>query len=208
MRNKKTGWGWLIILVIGAIVLFKNIQTSSTKTTSSNSEYHSPTITITNTPSPEPTSTPKPVNVHNGQIIRKPDYEGVANFTIKASSTSSHYIYLQYKGAPAKSTISRTLNSSAASPYEDDLAFYVEAGKEATVKVPIGLYKLYYASGNTYFGEKLLFGNRTNFYSSDDLMDFYADENYIYGHTVTLTAVVNGNLDTDPIPESQFPGRQ
>lgn len=208
MRNKKTGWGWLIILVIGAIVLFKNIQTSSTKTTSSNSEYHSPTITITNTPSPEPTSTPKPVNVHNGQIIRKPDYEGVANFTIKASSTSSHYVYLQYKGAPAKSTISRTLNSSAASPYEDDLAFYVEAGKEATVNVPIGLYKLYYASGNTYFGEKLLFGNRTSFYSSDDLMDFYADENYIYGHTVTLTAVVNGNLDTDPIPESQFPGRQ
>ena len=205
-KGKMSPTGMIIaaILVGGSIIYSQGGFSGSTR----ERQPAAPVVTATERVTPEPAATPKPVPVYNGQIIRQSDYEGVANFTIKASSYSNHYIYLQYKSAPENTTVKRTRKTSASSPYEDDLAFFVEAGKEATIEVPIGTYKLYYASGDTYFGEKLLFGDRTSFYSSDDLLTFHADEDYIYGHTVTLTAVVNGNFDTDPVSESQFPGRQ
>lgn len=205
-RDRMSPAGIIIaaILVAGSIIYSQggfSRSSPATKTTA-------PVVTATARVTPEPTATPRPVSVYNGQIIRQSDYEGDAKFTIKASSYSNHYIYLEYKSAPVNTTVNRTRKASASSPYENDIAFFVEAGKEATIQVPIGTYKLYYASGDTYFGENILFGNRTSFYSSDDLLSFYADGDYIYGHTVTLTAVEYGNFDTDPISESQFPGRK
>ena len=206
-KGKSGGIKWLIavILVGGAIIYNQNPSLFSKGSRNQSSETRTPVIT--STPSPVPTATPKPVNASNGQIFINPDYEQMCNLTLKASSSSNHYIYLEYKSAPANSANKRSLKSNASSPYESDIAFYVAKGSEATVQVPIGVYKFYYASGDTFFGKKLLFGDGTRFFSSDDYLTFYTDEEKIYGHTITLTAVVNGNFDTDSIPESEFPGR-
>lgn len=189
----------LSILVIGAVQ--NNTKNSTRQSTSSS------TSVVTSTPTPRPTATPRPVSVRNGQVLQQSDYQDICSFKVQASALYNHYIYLQYKGTPKKTTTYRELKASASSPYVSDIVLYVEHGKEAEIKVPIGNYKLYYASGDTYFGKDLLFGDSTRFYASDDILDFYTDENYSYGHTITLTAVVGGNMDTDPISESQFPGR-
>lgn len=150
-KGKMSPTGMIIaaVLVIGSIIYSQGGFSGSSRV----KQTTAPVVTATARVTSAPTATPRPVSVYNGQIIRKSDYEGVANFTIKASSYSNHYIYLQYKSAPSNTTVNRTRNASASSPYENDVAFFVEAGKEATIQVPIGTYKLYYASGDTYFGE-------------------------------------------------------
>ena len=205
MKKKKSGWILVLLVFVGIVIIVTNTKSSSKNKSLVSSQSN--VSVATEKPTAKPTATPKPVSVYNGEILRKPDYEGVCEFTVKASPFSNHYIYLQYKSAPGKSTLERKKLASASAPYEQDIAFYVGAGKEATVSVPIGIYKLYYASGDTYYGEKLLFGNLTGYYSSDDTLDFYADNKYTYGHTVTLTPVTDGNFDTDPISSFQFPGR-
>ena len=128
-------------------------------------------------------------------------------FTIIADSTTDYYVYLKYQSAPKSSTESRALKSGAKSPYEKDVAFYLKAGQQVKIDVPIGVYKLYYATGSDFYGTKLLFGDNTHYYASDDLLSFYSDSQYYNGHTITLKSTYNGNFDTDPISESQFPTR-
>lgn len=90
---------------------------------------------------------------------------------------------------------------------ESDIAFLVMAGQSYSLEVPIGVYKLYYATGDTFFNTSILFGDDTRYYEADELLTFNASGNYYNGHTITLYSVYNGNLDTDEIPEQSFPKR-
>lgn len=154
---------------------------------------------------PSATSTPKPFRVHNGQTIIYGDYEGTCPFTVKAGNDSNYYIYLEYQYAPSNSTTPRELKRYASKPYKGDIAFYLEKGKSYKIEVPVGVYKLFYATGDTFYGRQLRFGDETRCYTSDELLDFYCDGEYYNGHTITLYAVTDGNFDTDEIPESSFP---
>lgn len=153
------------------------------------------------------TKAPAVVTATNGKKYITPDYEAVCPFTIIADSSTDYYVYLKYQYAPSSSTTSRTLKSTATRPYETDVAFYLKAGKQVEIDVPIGVYKLYYATGSNFYGTKLLFGDNTHYYASDDLLSFYSDSQYYNGHTITLKSTYNGNFDTDPISESEFPVR-
>ena len=161
-------------------------------------------------PADNPASSPKKqtaVRAKNGEFFVKPAYQSVCPFSVTAASDTDYYIYLEYQKAPAKTTISRVKIANAAKPYEDDVAFYLKAGEQVEIKVPIGVYKLYYATGTVFYGTTDLFGDETCYYSSDDLLSFYTDSRYYQGHTITLMPVSNGNFDTDPIPKNQFPAR-
>lgn len=92
-------------------------------------------------------------------------------------------------------------------PCEADVAFYLKAGKQVSFNVPIGVYKLYYATGKDFYGTELLFGDNTQYFSSDELLTFYSDSEYYRGHTITLKSTLNGNFETVPISEDQFPKR-
>lgn len=151
------------------------------------------------------TKAPSAVTVKNGQIFVATDYKGVCPFKIVADSFTNYYVYLEYRDSPKNSKEKRLIMSSSKKPYEPNIAFYLKAGQTVEIDVPIGIYKLYYAAGSTFYGTKLLFGDTTQYYSSDELLTFYADSEYYHGTTITLKATYNGNFDTDKIPESQFP---
>ena len=153
------------------------------------------------------TAAPAKVAVTNGKMFITPSYKCVCPFTIISSSSTDYYVYLKYQKAPASTTENRTTETGSRLPYESDVAFYVKAGQQVEIDVPIGVYKLYYATGSDFYGTKLLFGEDTHYYASDDLLTFYSDTQYYNGHTITLKATYNGNFDTDPIPETQFPIR-
>ena len=146
-----------------------------------------------------------PVSVKNGEILVQPDYKCDCPFTVKTSGSSNYYVILQYVGESKKSSSSRERLAVNKYTYESDMAFYVKGGETVSVKVPVGIYKLWYASGDTFYGTKDFFGSKTSFNVSDDLMEFYSDSSYVYGSTVTLYKVTNGNLDTRLVNRSQFP---
>ncbi len=203
-RRKKIYKVLFILLILGAII-FWAINSSIPNDNSSNSTNKLNPSIRTNTPTP--TATPKPMSIYNGKMLITPEYEGVSPFTVIADSNTDYYIYLEYKWAPSNTTEKRSIKSKATSPYESDIAFYLKAGQTVSINVPIGVYKMYYATGSTFFDTKLLFGTATRYYEADDLLNFYADNEYYRGHTITLKPVSNGNFDTDPISKSEFPIR-
>ena len=79
------------------------------------------------------------------------------------------------------------------------------AGESAEILVPLGKYLIYYATGNTWYGKKSLFGDDTSYYQCDGTFDFYADGDYYMGYTLELYPQIDGNLETSPIPATDFP---
>lgn len=154
-----------------------------------------------------PSSTLTPVTISNGKQIIAPDYLGTCPFSITADSKSDYYIYLDYSHTPSNSQERRQLKSTASSPYENDIAFIVKAGRTVSIDVPVGVYALYYATGKTFYGTQYLFGDETRYYKADKHLSFYLSGNYYNGHSITLYATYDGNFETDEISEKSFPTR-
>ena len=133
------------------------------------------------------TINPKPVKISNG-FIKKPSNRK-APVTIHAPKDASCYVYFK--------------NSSNS---KKDFSLFVKAGSTVKVKAPLGHYTLYYATGETWYGVKYRFGVGTSYYLAESTFDFYEDDYYVYGTTVTLYQVYGGNMSTHEIDESQFPG--
>ena len=145
-----------------------------------------------------------PVTVTNGQIIVATDYEQVCSFSVETKSEYIYYVYLKYQRAPTTSTVSRTLKSNA-SGKQSDISFIVAPNSIVKLKVPIGVYKLYYCVGTTWYGTNDKFGDNTRYYSSDGLLDFYADSKYYCGKSLELWAQAGGNFEDHSISEGNFP---
>lgn len=125
----------------------------------------------------------------NGELLKGPRNPQLCPFSVETSGSDAYYVYLDCIG-----------NSN------DDMAFMVSPGRTVEVNVPLGKYEVYYASGSTWHGQYYKFGEDTRYYKCDEIFDFYQTDDYYQGWTITLYTVSNGNMDTDPINESAFPG--
>lgn len=130
-------------------------------------------------------ATYRKVKFSNGEMV-KAAY-GYAPVKINAPESENCYVYFE--------------STSGGS----DFSFLVKAGKSAEVAAPLGTYKMYYASGNTWYGPKYLFGKNTSYAKADETFKFYESGGIVHGTEVTLYNVLNGNLSTDYIDESEFP---
>ena len=146
-----------------------------------------------------------PVEVTNGQVIVRPDYEEVCTLSVSVKGNDTYFVYLEYQKAPSYTTVNRTLRSEASSKKETDVGFIVAANSMAAVSVPIGVYKVYCCVGNTWYGSDEKFGEDTQYYSSDELLEFYVDSHQYQGRSIELSAQTGGNFGEYSISESSFP---
>lgn len=88
----------------------------------------------------------------------------------------------------------------------DAVTIYVRGGQPLEVSVPLGSYRLRYASGETWRGPAHLFGpgELTSYNASDSVFNFAVSGGYVNGYTVELIRQVGGNMDTRRISPSQF----
>ncbi len=142
---------------------------------------------------------------YNGQMFVVPSYERVCPLTVSVRGDRGYYVYLEYLHAPAYSAEGRHSLSPGYTSPESDLAFYVSPNSSVECSVPIGVYRLYYATGDTWYGPHDKFGNETMYFSSDDLLDFYADSEYYNGTTLELWLQRDGNFKTENIDAADFP---
>ena len=192
--SRKGGW----ILFLSAIILLAAFVYATQFAPKGLTTRFAP-----NAPTPTLAPTPKPVYITNGRILKYPSYKRVCPLTVSVpKGDENYYLFLKYIKAPAKTTEARVKDGSNS---ESNMAFYVEAGKTVKVNVPIGVYKLYYACGDTWFGTAKRFGENTLYYTSDDYLEFYADSGYYHGHTLELWLQSNGNFERTKISESDFP---
>lgn len=81
---------------------------------------------------------------------------------------------------------------------------YIIGGMTLDINVPLGSYRLKYASGNTWCGRNELFGSKTQYSEAQSTFNFSLENGVISGYTIELIAQQNGNLNTRRISSTNF----
>lgn len=81
---------------------------------------------------------------------------------------------------------------------------FVRSGDTVEVKVPVGSYKIRYATGRKWYGEEDLFGHDTSYAKSNELLVFSYSGYYVSGMSLTLYKTRNGNFATNPMKAEDF----
>jgi hypothetical protein len=123
-----------------------------------------------------------------GVLDRVADLAAIAPLTVRTTSGSGYY-FIKLVDADTGVTI---------------VTAFAIGGRDLNLDVPLGSYKLRYANGMKWFGEKYLFGERTERFEAEDVFDFQKIGNQISGYTVELILQEQGNLETKPISPSAF----
>jgi hypothetical protein len=84
------------------------------------------------------------------------------------------------------------------------LTVFVRSGQTVNVKVPLGSYRLKYAGGTEWYGQKYLFGPATAYARAQDRFNFTLEGDQVSGFTVELIKQIGGNLRTAEIRPEDF----
>lgn len=184
----------LICSVIFAVVPGLPDPTAAVSSPHAANSAPSPAATTTPPPAASPAQTLSSPIQHpiSGSLFCENTYAGdrIAPLTVDASGQPSGIgFYVKLRFPKSKTPV---------------LAFFVRGGSKVDIDVPLGLFELVYASGTDWYGGEHLFGPDTQYFLADEQFDFYEEDGYINGWTVTLSKQINGNLDIDQIPADQF----
>lgn len=116
----------------------------------------------------------------SGTILSGMEYSD-SSITVTADSTSSYVVKLK--------------NQSGA----ERVSFFVRAGETVSIGVPAEYLYVYFASGDTWYGENRLFGESTYYSKDEEVLDFTQ-----YTWEYTLYPVYDGNFSETPIDASEF----
>lgn len=116
----------------------------------------------------------------------KPDVLAPLKLTTKAGA-SHHFI--------------KIVDSQTRAPV---LTAFLRAGETADLNVPLGNYRLLYASGETWYGTEHLFGPVTDYGAADETLLFNVEGNTIHGHNIELYERIGGNLKSKKITAADF----
>ncbi len=84
------------------------------------------------------------------------------------------------------------------------MTIFIHAGQNITTEVPLGSYDIKYASGENWYGNQYLFGNKTRYSKANSVFSFQDTGSQVSGYTITLYEVMDGNLSTSTISASDF----
>lgn len=124
----------------------------------------------------------------NGHIFLRPTDKQVVPLTIETADDEYYFFVLTKLGT-----------------HRRVMTFFAYGNSTTKVSVPVGAYKIYFASGQTWYGQTDLFGDDTVYWCCDEIFPFTEKDGYYSGWTVTLYPVEDGNLNTSVIDKSEFP---
>src|SRR5262249_18590278 len=81
---------------------------------------------------------------------------------------------------------------------------FIRGGERIELAVPFGLYILKFATGESWYGTRFLFGPSTQFGQADPELLFRESGQYVEGHTIELFLQPNGNLNLRTLDAEQF----
>jgi hypothetical protein len=84
------------------------------------------------------------------------------------------------------------------------MTFFLHGGQDFSTEVPLGNFRLKYATGKTWYGESHLFGPDTAYSEADKNFFFSELGGQINGYTVQLIRQQGGNLQTRKISPGSF----
>jgi hypothetical protein len=132
--------------------------------------------------------THKPVKQKPGLVFAKKKPHKGSTLTIKTKPGTNYYVQLNTAGTKTAMQ-----------------GIYVIGGKPVTVDVPIGVYDIVYATGDTWYGRQDKFGPSAPLYKTDHTFDYRleADGSIPY-YEIELIQQVGGNMETERIDPAEF----
>jgi hypothetical protein len=175
---------WIVLgAIIGAGVLINEFRLSSgpaSNDVQTNNEGHSsPTLAPRNYPA-------MPVTQGIHQIYTSA--EQIAPFRIVTPSGADSF-YIKLTDASTGVLV---------------MTFFVQGGQSFEAVVPVGSYRVKYATGATWYGVDFVFGPDTRYSEAVKIFEFSSKKNHITGNTIELTPRGGSNLDTKTISADQF----
>ena len=178
----------LLALGIGAFWLFSESESGG----NASSAYNSGSSNYASSQSyvePEPPAFSEPTLPIQSKILKntRPFYDA-APFEVETPYGGGYYLKLV----------------DAASG-DEVVTILVKGGEKFEAEVPLGSYRLRYATGQNWYGEEHLFGpGETSYFVASDVFKFSIEGNYYVGNTLVLKKMLNGNLDTRKISAESF----
>lgn len=197
-RHFKKNWGWYLVL---ALILFAIISIAlnpaferkqpTTLSNATSDQKGAPRDLLANEPprEAEPIFSepiqPLPIN---GSIRRFVAAEAIAPLTITTRDSGNHYFVKIVDWYTSKIICT----------------VFIWSGQSVSLDVPLGSYKLKYATGEKWYGTEFLFGPETAYSVADKQFDFEIRGDHVSGYTVELILQPNGNLKTNKITAAEF----
>jgi len=103
-------------------------------------------------------------------ILKKRFYRGMAPLKIKTRNEGRHF-FIKLIEQPEQKEV---------------LTTFIRSGDMLKLHIPLGVYTLKYAVGNTWYGSRWLFGNETVFNSIEEDIEFAFQDNEISGYSIEL----------------------
>lgn len=119
----------------------------------------------------------------NGTVTRFSPGESIAPFSVATRTPGTHF-FLKITDADSGSLIATV---------------FVRSGESCETTLPLGRYRVKYATGRKWYGPEFLFGPEpeTRYYLADSLLTFTRVGDEVRGYSLELFAQLNGNLKTN-----------
>lgn len=134
------------------------------------------------------TRTLTPVPIQQGVQRVYVDAERIAPFRVTTSAGSDNY-FIKLADAVTGLPV---------------MTIYVEGGTTYEINVPVGTYHIHYATGQTWYGIRHLFGPATTYSETVGDFTFSIQGNKAQGNDIELVPQLGGNLATKTISAAQF----
>ncbi|MBW2614530.1 MAG: DnaJ domain-containing protein [Deltaproteobacteria bacterium] len=113
---------------------------------------------------------PAPKKLPASGIMHKQFYQGTAPLKIKTRGEDRHF-FIKLIALPEKKEV---------------VSIFIRGGDMLKIRMPLGIYALKYAVGETWYGTRWLFGDDTVYSRLDQKIEFKFTENEISGYSIDL----------------------
>lgn len=127
-----------------------------------------------------------PVKASTG-FLKRASRSGISPLTIKTGPGANYFVRLVDLSSKKR-----------------EAEIFIIGGETFSGKMPLGRYRIRYASGSTWYGEKLRFGASTSYSEASETFEFRKDRSHVYGYTIELIMQIGGNLSTHAISAKDF----
>lgn len=191
LHHVKKHWGWYLVLGLIALAIINSAlspEPARKQTTTMNEVPQqvqpTPRFVVQEPIFAEPIQ-PLPIN---GAIKRYVKDEAIAPLKITTRDSGNHYFVKIIDWYTSKKVCT----------------VFIRSGQSVSLGVPLGYYKLKYATGEKWYGTKFLFGPETVYSVADKQFDFEIRGDHVSGYTVELILQPSGNLKTNTITAEEF----
>jgi hypothetical protein len=125
----------------------------------------------------------------------------VSEGVVRVSKARDRVIPLQIRVATGEHYFIRLVNVA---DDRDVIDLFIRGGSTLKASMPLGTYRVRFASGQTWYGDKRLFGTQTSYWTAEQRVTFRREKNEPKMVTIELAGRQGGRMKIAPLDPARF----